>query len=317
MPHYTVPAMIDITPNPLLGSLGPIEIRWYGIAYVAAIVGGTWLATHEAKRRGERTDVILDGLIFLAVAALIGGRLYHVIDQWAYYSNHLPQIVLPPYSGLGVYGGLFTGLLATLWYARRHHLDFWRWADILAPAILLAQVIGRWGNFANQELYGPPTTLPWGIAIQCQYRIPQYACPGQGGTTPVDAHFIPLFLYESLLSLVGVVVMLWLWRRFTARGRLFIAGDVGMLYFVWYGLERSLLEFFRSGYDWTFFGLGTAQIVGIGASAAAITVIVVRHRLVGRRSGPPAPETDDESRAREVAPIESARPAAAGPPSEA
>src|SRR5664279_664857 len=101
-PRYTVPAMIDITPNPLLGSLGPIEIRWYGIAYVAAIVGGTWLATHEARRRGERTDVILDGLIFLAVAALIGGRLYHVIDQWSYYSGHLAQIVLPPYSGLGV-----------------------------------------------------------------------------------------------------------------------------------------------------------------------------------------------------------------------
>src|ERR1035437_1288627 len=169
--------MIDITPNPLLGSLGPIEIRWYGLAYVAAITGGTWLATREARRRGERTDVIFDGLIFIAVAALIGGRLYHVIDQWSYYSSHLAQIVLPPYSGLGVFGGLFTGLLATLWYTRQHHLDFWRWADILAPAILLAQVIGRWGNFANQELYGPPTNLPWGIAIQCQYRIPQYACP--------------------------------------------------------------------------------------------------------------------------------------------
>ena len=280
--------MIDITPNPILGSLGPIEIRWYGLAYVAAIVGGTWLATYEARRRGERTDVILDGLVFIAVAALIGGRLYHVIDQWAYYSDHLPQIILPPYSGLGGYGGLFTGLLATLWYARRHHLDFWRWADILAPAILLAQVIGRWGNFANQELYGPPTTLPWGIAIQCQYRIAQYACPpGADPNATLGQHFIPLFLYESLLSLVGVVVMLWLWRRFTARGRLFIAGDVGMLYFVWYGLERSLLEFFRSGYDWTFFGLGTAQIVGIGAALASIGVIVVRHWRVGGPSGQP------------------------------
>jgi phosphatidylglycerol---prolipoprotein diacylglyceryl transferase len=286
--------MIDITPNPILGSLGPLEIRWYGLAYVAAIVGGTWLATYLARRRGERTDVILDGLVFIAIAALIGGRLYHVIDQWAYYSNHLPQIVLPPYSGLGVYGGLFTGLLATLWYARRHHLDFWRWADILAPAILLAQVIGRWGNFANQELYGPPTNLPWGIAIQCQYRIAQYACPpGADPNATLGQHFIPLFFYESLLSLVGVVVMLWLWRRFTARGRLFIAGDVGMLYFVWYGLERSLLEFFRSGYDWTFFGLGTAQIVGMGAALVAIGVIVVRHRLIGGPSGQPVSGQSD------------------------
>jgi phosphatidylglycerol:prolipoprotein diacylglycerol transferase len=283
--------MIDITPSPLLGSLGPIEIRWYGLAYVAAIAGGTWLAAREARRRGERTDVIFDGLIFIAIAALIGGRLYHVIDQWSYYSSHLAQIVLPPYSGLGVFGGLFTGLLATLWYARQHHLDFWRWADILAPAILLAQVIGRWGNFANQELYGPPTNLPWGIAIQCQYRIPQYACPaGSDPTATLGQHFIPLFLYESLLSLVGVFVMLWLWRRFTARGRLLIVGDVGMLYFVWYGLERSLLEFFRNGYDWTFFGLGTAQIVGICAALAALTVIVARHRLVGRRPAEPPEE---------------------------
>jgi phosphatidylglycerol:prolipoprotein diacylglycerol transferase len=308
--------MIDITPNPILGSLGPIEIRWYGLAYVAAIVGGTWLATREARRRGERTEVILDGLIFLAVAALIGGRLYHVIDQWTYYSDHLAQIVLPPYSGLGVYGGLFTGLLAAIWYARRHHLDFWRWADILAPAILLAQVIGRWGNFANQELYGPPTTLPWGIAIQCDYRIPQYLCPG----TPANAHFIPLFFYESMLSLAGVFVMLWLWRRFTARGRVLIAGDVGMLYFVWYGLERSLLEFFRSGYDWTFFGLGTAQIVGIGAATAAIAVIVVRHRMVGRRPGEPAGEPTEEAPEGAVLSIDAALQAApalpAAPPAD-
>jgi prolipoprotein diacylglyceryltransferase len=130
--------------------------------------------------------------------------------------------------------------------------------------------------------------MPWGIAIQCQYRIAQYACPpGADPNATLGQHFIPLFLYESLLSLVGVVVMLWLWRRFTARGRLFIAGDVGMLYFVWYGLERSLLEFFRSGYDWTFFGLGTAQIVGIGAALASIGVIVVRHWRVGGPSGQP------------------------------
>jgi phosphatidylglycerol:prolipoprotein diacylglycerol transferase len=303
--------MIDITPNPVLGSIGPIEIRWYGLAYVAAIAAGTWLATREARRRGERTEVILDGLIFVAVAALIGGRLYHVIDQWSYYSGHLAQIVLPPYSGLGVYGGLFTGLLATLWYARRHQLNFWRWADILAPAILLAQVIGRWGNFANQELYGPPTTLPWGIAIQCQYRIPQYACPvGADPTATLGQHFIPLFLYESLLSLLGVFVMLWLWRHFTARGRLLIAGDVGMLYFVWYGLERSLLEFFRSGYDWTFFGLGVAQIVGIGVAAVAIVVILVRHQ-----TSSPSPHVLDASVASDVSEAAPGAAAEALPPS--
>jgi phosphatidylglycerol:prolipoprotein diacylglycerol transferase len=270
--------MIDFTPNPIAFSFGSIEVRWYGIAYVAAIIAGTWLATREARRRGERTDIIVDALIIIAGAALIGGRAYHVIDQWAYYQDHLAQIVLPPYSGLGIYGGLFTGMLATFWAARHWHVSFWRWGDIMAPAILLAQVVGRWGNFMNQELYGPPTNLPWGIAIQCQNRVAQYTCPG----TPADAHFIPLFFYESMLSLVGVFVMLWLWNRFTARGRLLIAGDVGLLYFVWYGLERSLLEMLRSGWDWTFFGVPMAQIVGIGGAAAAVLAIFIRHWYVRR-----------------------------------
>ena len=277
-----VPTMIDFTPNPVALAIGSLEIRWYGIGYVAAIVAATWLAFRLARQRGERTDIILDALIVMAIAALLGGRAYHVIDQWAYYKDHLAQIVLPPYSGLGIYGGLFTGLLAVIWLARRYKVNFWRWGDIIAPCILIAQTVGRWGNFMNQELYGPPTTLPWGIAIQCQNRVQQYACPTYGGTTPVDAHFIPLFFYESVLSFIGVFVMIFLWRHFTAHRRLLIAGDVGLLYFVWYGVERSVLETLRSGWDWTFFGLPMAQLVGLGAAAAAIVAIVIRHWWVRR-----------------------------------
>ena len=284
--------MIDFTPNPIALSIGSLEIRWYGIAYVAAIVAGCWLAMREARRRGEQTDMIVDALIVIAAAALIGGRAYHVIDQWAYYKDHLAQIVLPPYSGLGIYGGLFTGMLAVIWLARHYKVSFWRWGDIIAPCILLAQVVGRWGNFMNQELYGPPTNLPWGIAIECQNRVTQYACPAQGGTTPADAHFIPLFFYDSMLSLLGVFVMIWLWNRFTARGRLLIAGDVGLLYFVWYGLERSLLELLRSGWDWTFFGIPMAQIVGLGGAGAAVVAIVIRHWYVRRH---PIAAADDAS----------------------
>ena len=279
------PTMIDFTPNPIALAIGSLEIRWYGIGYIAAILAGTWLTFRLARQRGESTDRIIDGLILLAIAALIGGRAYHVIDQWAYYKDHLAQIVLPPYSGLGIYGGLLTGMLALIWYVRRHKLNFWRWADIIVPGVLLAQAVGRLGNFMNQELYGPPTDLPWGIAIQCQYRVTEFACPG----TPASAHFIPLFFYESILSLVGVGVMLFLWRRFTARGRLLIAGDVGLLYFVWYGVERSLLETLRSGWNWTFFGLATAQLVGLGAAVAAIVAIVVRHWWVRQHPVPAGP----------------------------
>ena len=293
--------MIDFTPNPIALSIGSFEFRWYGIAYVAAIIAGTWLAMRLARQRGERTDMIVDALIVMAVAALLGGRAYHVIDQWGYYKDHLSQIVLPPYSGLGIYGGLFTGLLAMIWVARHYKLNFWRWGDIVVPSVLLAQVVGRWGNFMNQELYGPPTDLPWGIAIQCQNRVVQYACPG----TPATAHFVPLFFYESMLSLIGVFVMLWLWNHFTARNRLLIAGDVGLLYFVWYGLERSLLELLRSGWDWTFFGVPMAQLVGMGAAAAAIVAILIRHWYVRRH---PTAEVDDAPPALPMEPAPTAGP---------
>src|SRR5512142_1024659 len=134
--------MIDFTPNPVAFAYGSFEVRWYGIAYVLTIIAAAWLAYRLAAKRGERTDVIADGLIVIAVAALIGGRAYHVIDQWSTgldYKDHLLNIFLPPYSGLGIYGGLVTGLIATLWYVRRNGLSFWRWADIIAPCILLAQ----------------------------------------------------------------------------------------------------------------------------------------------------------------------------------
>jgi phosphatidylglycerol:prolipoprotein diacylglycerol transferase len=300
--------MIDFTPNPILFSIGALEIRWYGIAYVGAILAGYWLARWLAHKRGEREEIIADSLIVIAAAALIGGRAYHVIDQWAYYKDHLAQIVLPPYSGLGVYGGLLTGLLAAWWLTRHYKVSFWRWIDIIGPAVLLAQFVGRWGNFMNQELYGPPTNLPWGIAIQCQYRVPQYACPA--GSSPTDTlgqHFVPLFFYEAIISLIGMFVLIWLWNNFTAKGRVLIVGDVGLLYFVWYGLERAYLETYRSGWDWTFYGVPMAQIVGIGAAAAAIVAILIRHWWVrGHPIEAPGEERGSEAQSAPPAPAPSA-----------
>ncbi|HEX8939409.1 MAG TPA: prolipoprotein diacylglyceryl transferase [Candidatus Limnocylindrales bacterium] len=271
--------MIDFTPNPIAVQIGPLPIHWYGIAYAVGIAVAAWLATREARRRGQDPSVIPDGIIVIAIAALIGGRAYHVIDQWHLYADDPIRIFLPPYTGLGIYGGVATGLLAMIWYTRRKGLPFWLWADIAAPAVLITQAIARWGNFFNQELYGPPTSLPWGIAIQCQNRVQEYLCPPLG-TTPVDAHFHPLFLYESLLSFLGVAVLLFVGRRFAARLR---RGDVAMGYFIWYGVERFLLEFFRSGYNWTFFGIPTAQLVASGFIVGALAVLAYRHRPGARR----------------------------------
>ena len=128
--------------------------------------------------------MIVDSLIVIAIAALIGGRAYHVIDQWS--PGRTTRTTWPRSScrrtaASASTAGCSPGLLAVIWLTRHYHLDFWRWGDIIAPCILVAQAVGRWGNFMNQELYGPPTNLPWGIAIQCQYRVAEYACPARAG----------------------------------------------------------------------------------------------------------------------------------------
>ncbi len=141
------------------------------------------------------------------------------------------------------------------------------------------QAIGRFGNFFNQELYGPPTNLPWGIAIQCKNRVAQYACPpGSDPNATLGQHFQPLFLYESLSAVVGLVFLLWLGRRFSDRLR---AGDLLLVFFIWYGLTRFTLEFMRDGYNWTVGGIPTAQIASAIAIVVAAIVLVVRHLRPG------------------------------------
>ena len=267
--------MIDFTPSSIALELGPLAIHWYGIAYALGLAGAFNVIEREARRRGEDTRYLTSGMIVVAVAALVGGRMYHVIDQWQLYKDDLTKIVLPPYSGLGVYGGIAAGLVAMVLYTRYRRLNFWTWADIVAPGLLVMQGIARWGNFANQELYGPPTTAPWGIAIQCQNRVAAYACPpGSDPLATLGQHFQPLFLYESISGLVGAVVLLWIARRFGSRLR---PGDIALMFFIWYATTRFVLEPLRAD-NWTFFGVPTAMIVSAFVIVLATIVLFVRHR---------------------------------------
>ena len=147
-----------------------------------------------AGRRGA--DILGNGMIIVAIAALIGGRLYHVIDQWALYQDDPIKIFLPPYSGSGRLRRDRDRDVAAFLYARYKRVPFLRWADIVAPGLFVMQAIARWGNFFNQELYGTPTTLPWGIPIDCAHRISRLPVrPGFPASRPL---FHPLFLYESV-----------------------------------------------------------------------------------------------------------------------
>ena len=277
--------MIDFIPSSILVTIGPFPIHFYGLAYALGLAATYWVMSHEARRRGYDTELLANGLIVVAIAAIIGGRAYHVIDQFAYYKDHLAQAFLPVdaagnfigFGGLGVYGGIITGTIAAFIYLRRKHQSFWLWADIVAPGLFAMQAVARWGNFFNQELYGPPTNLPWGIAIQCSHRIVQYACPaGSDPNATLGQHFQPLFLYESLSGLVGVLALMFLARRLPRRLR---TGDLLAVFFIWYGIVRFGLETLRAD-NWTFFGVPMAQIFSTIFIVIGILILIVR-RLRG------------------------------------
>jgi phosphatidylglycerol---prolipoprotein diacylglyceryl transferase len=280
--------MIDWMPDAVALQIGPFSLFWYGIAYAAGLAGAYWAVTRQARTFGQDVRVIGNGIIVIAVAALIGGRLYHVIDQWALYANDPIKIILPPYSGLGIFGGFVTGGLAFLVLTRRWHLSAWRWADIVATGIFVMQAAGRVGNFFNQELYGPPTDLPWGIAIDCAHRIVEYPC----ATFPLTTHFHPLFLYESLSGLLGAATLLWL----ASRPRPWLrVGDLAAIMFIWIGGVRFLVEFLRIN-NWRLGDIPTAQLFGAAFVILGIGIMVLR-----RSQGAPilepstfVPEADDD-----------------------
>ena len=268
--------MINITPEPVAIQIGPFPIYWYGVAYAVGLAIAYLVLVRQARRFGQDPELIGNGIIVIAVAALIGGRLYHVIDQWSLYEGNLLKIILPPYSGLGVYGGLITGIVAFIALVRYHRVNPWVWADIVAPALFAMQAVGRWGNFFNQELFGPPTTLPWGIAIDCAHRVTDhgtiaYPCSAFPEAT---TGFHPLFLYESMSGLAGLLFLLWLSRR---RPYPLRPGDQALIFFIWYPVVRFGLETLRTD-NWVVGGIPTAQIISILFALGSFLILLYRHR---------------------------------------
>ncbi len=274
--------MFDSVPSATAFTIGPLTIGWYGIGYAVGLAAAYLLLVRLAKRAGEDPDLLGNGMIIVAVAALIGGRAYHVIDQWEeLYKSDPIKIFLPPYSGLGVYGGIITGTIAAFLYARWKHAPFLRWADIVAPGLFVMQAIARWGNYFNQELYGPPTTLPWGIPIDCAHRIAAYPCQQFPAET---TRFQPLFLYESLSGIVGCLLLVWIGYHWRSRLRV---GDLLLGFFIWYGATRFLLETLRED-NWLFYGVPVAQLVSLGFIIPAIALLLYRHRPGHEPDAPPS-----------------------------
>jgi len=274
--------------------LGPLAFHWYGIILIVGALVGAYVASREAKRRGEDPSHAWDALFYCLLGGILGARFYHVLSWWEVYSRD-PRLILRFTSGgLAMYGAIAGGVAALYLYCRLNQLDFLRWLDIGAPGLIMAQAIGRWANFVNEELFGYPTALPWGIRLSREAvlwaNLPQLAGYSK---------FHPLFLYESLWNLVVFVLLLWVGRRHQAR---LFRGDIMLLYGILYPFGRFFLEVLRPGYPgppwwplrhplshlflevpsepntWNIGGIRVAQVLALVSILSCLALLLYRRR---------------------------------------
>ena len=258
----------------------PIAVRWYGVLIVTGAILAARLAAGRAQRRGYNPEHVWNLLLLGMLLGVIGARAYYVAFEWPRFAGTpFLQIINPATGGLAIHGALIGAIVAALIYTRRHKLPFVEWLDICMPAFLLAQAVGRWGNFFNQEAYGHPTSLPFGLIIDADRRLPPY---DDLNAYPPATLFHPTFLYESLWNLAGVGLLLWLGQRL--RGWL-QTGDIALGYAIWYGLGRFWIEGLRTDSLCTSFvggecfgALRTAQLVSLALLAGGLIGLYVNHR---------------------------------------
>ena len=230
-------------PSPSSGTidLGPFTIHMYGLMLLLAIAACCWLTGYRWVRCGGDWDLVFRVAVWGVAAGIVGARLYHDVTSW----NEVPKPWWGPFAvwqgGLGVWGGILFGILAGAWIVRRSGQSVRLFMDAVAPGLLLAQGIGRIGNWFNQELFGKPTDLPWGLKIDPQHRPPGYFDHNT---------FHPTFLYELTYDLIGVAILLWVDRRFNIRRPGLLA-----LYVSYYCFGRFFEELLRVDPAHEFLGL--------------------------------------------------------------
>jgi phosphatidylglycerol:prolipoprotein diacylglycerol transferase len=260
--------MMFASPGPIAIAIGPVHIRWYGLLLGTSALLAFALAQREAARRGEALDPFLTACSFALAGAIVGARLYHVAFHLDYFSRFPLKVLALWEGGAGIFGGVLGGTVAAALYTWRHHLPLGRYLDIIVPNLALAQAIGRWGNFFNEEAFGPPTDLPWGLFVSPGRRPPGFAAVER---------FHPTFLYESLWNLAVFAILFFVLRKRLADrpGALFFA------YLALYGAGRFALETFRL--DSEYLGpFRSAQVVAaVCLVAAAVAIPWLRLRRPG------------------------------------
>ena len=238
------------SPSSAVWYLGPIPVRAYALCILTGVFVAVWWSDRRYRARGGRPDLVLDVAIVAVPAGIVGARLYHVVsspDDYFGPNGDLSRIPQTWQGGLGIWGGIAGGVLAGMLLLRHRGLRVAPLADAVAPTLLVAQAIGRLGNWFNQELYGAPTTLPWGL------RIDDAHLPA-GSTYPPGTLFHPTFLYEALWNLVGAVLLVWIGRRMVARSGV-TGGRLMWIYLMVYTAGRVWIEMLRIDEAETVLGL--------------------------------------------------------------
>ena len=222
-----------------------VTLRWYGVLVMFGAVVGAWIAGKEIQRRGENDEAIWDAMVWVLPAGIIGARIWYVVNSIlggsSYYLDNPIKMLYIWEGGLHFFGGLLFGALALYFFLKNAGMDFWLFVDSIAPAALIGQALARPANFINQELYGQPTKLPWGILItNYPSRLPQYSDLTQ---FPLETtRFHPTFAYEMILNILLGLLLLWIALRYSEKIK---PGTIFGGWLVAAGLARVFIEFFR------------------------------------------------------------------------
>ena len=260
--------------------IGPVTIRMYAVCILIGVCFAVWILTRRWKRVGGTFDQVLDTTLVAVPCGLVGARLYHCITTPSAYfppSGNLVNILKVWEGGMAIFGGIGVGALAAFLWCRHRRYPFALLADCLAPGLLVAQAIGRLGNWFTQELFGWPTTLPWGLKLNDSAdAIGRTEVCYQGSACPSGTLFHPTFLYEMIWNLIGAALIVWLGRRFADRLK---AGQQFAMYMIWYGLGRTWIENVRINYSTVILGLRTNVWTAILVCLAGCVLFVALHRI--------------------------------------
>jgi phosphatidylglycerol:prolipoprotein diacylglycerol transferase len=255
--------------HPILAQLGPLTIRSYGVMVALGIIMGTLVAYRLAKRAGRYENDVFDFVFYAVLGAVAGARIWEVAFSWSSYADRPLEALFLWHGGLSIQGALAGGLIVALWFTRSRKINFWQFADIIAPGVIFGQALGRIGCFLNGDAYGIPTGAPFGVVYQP--GTPAFAAYG---STPL----VPAELFEAGWDLMVLGLLLLFRQRRPREGSIFLA------YGILYSLGRFALEFWR-GDSLQVFGLKTAQIASLAVILAGAAVLWRR-----KQRRPAAPE---------------------------